>query len=41
MAMAAASLDDPANVWWWLRMNANHPCQLALLDNFKVKLRLG
>ncbi len=38
-AVAAASLNDPAKVWRWL--HANHPCQLALLDNFEVELRLG
>jgi hypothetical protein len=38
-AVVAASLNDPMNIWQWLR--ANHPCQLALLDNFEVELWLG
>jgi hypothetical protein len=38
-AAAAASLDNPKNVWRWLR--ANHPRQLVLLNIFEVELRLG
>jgi hypothetical protein len=29
----------PQTFWWWL--HANHPHQLALLDDFEVKVRLG